>query len=61
MKTIPMNDELTKASERGLQEHHEKFVQQGIDRWHRQREAKEQRDIEASAAETPRRVESGDN
>jgi chloramphenicol O-acetyltransferase len=41
------------ATERAFQEEYEKFVQQGIERWHRQREAKERKEKEAEkSAET---------
>jgi uncharacterized protein YdaU (DUF1376 family) len=44
MKTIPKNDQLTQASERAVREDYEKFVQAGIDHWHKKRVAKEQKD-----------------
>ena len=46
MKTIPIDDHLTQATERAFQEDYEKFVQEGIDRWHRQRETKERKNKE---------------
>jgi len=58
MKTIPKpaNDHLTQASHRAIQEDYEKFVQQGIDRWHKQRATKERQESESSDTGMPRCV-----
>ena len=50
MKAIPMNDELTKASERAMQEHYEKFKRQALEFDRQKREAKERKEKET---ETP--------
>ena len=47
MKTIPMNDELTKATERAMQEDYEKFKQKALKFDRKQREAKERKEKEA--------------
>ena len=61
MTTIPKNEELNAAAERMNQRLNDEFIRQQTER-HRQEQAQNRRgDIEASAAEMPRRVESGDN
>ena len=50
MKTIPIDEQMVQVGERAGREASERFVQEGIDRWHRQREAKERRDEEAETS-----------
>ena len=57
-KTIP-NDHLSQACERAMQEPYEKFKRESFEHLCKQREAKQRRDIEASA-EMPRPAESAD-
>ena len=60
MKTIPRNEELNASVERAVKSVNDEFVRQCVER-HRQEQTQQRRgDIEASAAEMPRRVESGD-
>ena len=59
MKTIPRNEELNASAERMAKRLNDEFVNKCVER-HRQEQAQRRGDIEASAAEIPRQVESGD-
>ena len=52
-KTTSIGDHLTQASERAIQEDYEKFVQQGIAHWHKQRAEKERKKQEAEKTVKP--------
>jgi len=61
MKTIPRNEELNAASERAQKRINDEFVRQCVER-HKQEQAQKMQDNpQASAAEMPRRAQSGDN
>ena len=47
MKTIPINDHLSQATERAMQEHYEKFKRESFEYAQKQREAKERKAKEA--------------
>ena len=61
MKTLPTNDHLSQAADRADREYHERFKQDMQKLLRKQRDAKEQCEAQASAAEMPRRAQSGDN
>ena len=62
MKTIQIDEQMRQVGERAGQEAYERFKQEGNAQWHKEQgEQWQQRDIQASATETPRQVESGNN
>ena len=46
--TIPIDEEMLRMGERDMQEGYEKFVQAGIDQWHRERAEQNDRETEQS-------------
>ena len=61
MKTIPRNEELNASIERAVKSVNDEFVRQCVERQKQEQAQGRQRDIQASAAEMPRQVESGNN
>jgi len=55
MKTIPLDDVMSQIADRDMQEDYEKFVQEGIAQWHKDRAKEKEKEIRSQNTGVGRR------